>query len=132
MKLRRLAALELLGALRSLDGLAVNGQFNAFTFTTDAIEKIVDNIVALRAVAAEVQAYHDEQSKLLASGKVMDGCNPNFNRFSELLTARMQEEIEVPLTPLTKDELNVKTNHIPPSVREKLLPLMRVPELPPA
>ena len=51
MKLRRLAALELLGALRSLDGLALNGQFSAFTFTTDALEKIVDNIIALRADA---------------------------------------------------------------------------------
>jgi hypothetical protein len=60
MKLRRVNALELLQTLRALDGITVNGQLQPFKFDPPVIEKIIENILALRKVKDDADVFSDE------------------------------------------------------------------------
>jgi hypothetical protein len=120
MKLRRIVALELLTALRSLEGANVNGKSVHFQFDPEVIEKIVDNIVVLRRLAEKADVHRILLAKELSGGKPMSNANPNFGKLQEEMNAYMMEEVELDLRCLSKGELQTTTNPIPISVRERL------------
>lgn len=117
MKLQRIVASGILDALRSLD---------SFTFAPEVIDKIVDNIVQLKKVALEMDSRREELAKQLqiTPGETAAD-SPQVAKFNVLWMKWVQEEVEVNLTPLTREELNLKTNRLPITVRERLLPLMQ-------
>jgi hypothetical protein len=125
INLRRLAAFELLTALRSLDGVSHDGTFTPFKLAPEVTDKIVDNIVKLRVIAEEADAHREELAKQLGEGKRMDPNHPRVAEFNEQWSHWMMDRIGIELQMLTKEELNMKENHIPISVRERLLPIVQ-------
>lgn len=108
MKLKRIEALELLAALRGLDGVRNGDKVTAFVFTPEVVDKVVGNILALKSVQFAVEEYQKEAARMTAS----DG-----SPLSERLGSWLATEIDMPLQPITKSDLNVKSNPIPVSIR---------------
>ncbi len=125
MKMKRLAALELLAGLRSLDGTNVNGQFTPFNFDPEVVDKIVENIVALRTFGETVDAYRIELGKLLKIEAGMPATDPVVAQFNAKWIEWINGEVEIDLLPITKTELKLKENRLPISARERLIPLLQ-------
>jgi hypothetical protein len=120
MKLNRIQCLELLAALRSLDGITSGGVVTAFTFKSEVVDRIVQNILVLKTVAEGVEAYRAELAKLHAIDQNTSPTAPKVAEANAALGLFMAEVVEVEVAPLSKDDLNTKANAIPVSVRERL------------
>jgi hypothetical protein len=124
MKIRKLAAIELLQTLRNLDGVTVNGQVQPFKFEPAVIEKFLENILVLRKIKEEADVYSDELKKKLSGNTPMQPSHPAFVTFQEMMGTWLSGYVEVDLMLLTREDLNLKDNRIPITFRECLLPIM--------
>lgn len=120
MKLSRKTALELLAALRSLDGVAVNGVFSPFTLEPATIDRVVQDILTLKPLEAEMQAYRNEVLGKLGGKAVADPAHEKFPVLAGLLQEWLDQEVEVGLLPVSKDDLRTDVNRIMVGVRERL------------
>ncbi len=128
MKINYQNVLTLRAALTALDGIdqpvEVRGQLQLvkkpFTFSGRCRLKIARNLRAVEEAFRDYDAARIGLVRELASGaeKVPDELLP---RFHALHFDLLQEDIDVPLTPLTEDELSLDDNQIPHSVLAVLL-----------
>lgn len=125
MKIKRLAALELLSGLRALDGTNVNGQFTPFNFDPEVVDTIVENIVVLRNFGETVDAYRSELGKLLKIEAGTPADTPAVAQFNAKWIEWVNGEVDLPLLPIAKEKLNLKANRLPISTRERLLPILQ-------
>ena len=131
MLLKRNVIMELLGAHRALDGLRSEDKFTAYKFAPEVVDKVVDNIMALKATIVEAESWRDTLAKQLSgdSPAPMGQGHPKWITFVEALNAYMLQEVDMELQAFTKEDLNLKVNYILPSIREALLPVMAVTKM---
>ena len=128
MQLTYQNVLILRAALLTLDGLdqpvEVRGQLQLvkkpFTFSGRCRLKIARNLRAVEAAFQDYDAARIGLVRELADGadQVPDGLLPKFHALHADL---LQEQADVPLTPLADDELNLDDNQIPHGVLAILL-----------
>ena len=113
MKITRLDAFGLLAVLQALDGIQREGRFEPYTFTPAVVDKVVENVLLLQKLAAEAKAYEAEVMRLYTARE-----DPSSAQ--SLIQEWVAKEVDLPLHPITKAELDPARNPIPISFRVRL------------
>jgi hypothetical protein len=129
MKVTLNQCIELLGALRALDGMQTSEGFVSYKFDISTVDKIVHNMLLLRKV---IQDFDDWKSALIKQVSGQDKFDEKHPRWAEVVQCVQdklsKDKLDLDLKTIAKSELHRDKNYIPPSVLERLHVLFLIDE----
>lgn len=118
-------AAELLTGLQSIDGVSTGPanarSFTPFVFSNTVVDAIVENILTLREVSAELERY---RKNLIERTDNIESNAEELARANRLYAKKLQETVSPEMCMVHKADLNTSFNRIPISVRVAISPIV--------